>query len=483
MKRAEITRAPSGIPGLDQVTGGGLPDGRLTLVAGTAGSGKTLIAVQFLANGIALGEKGVFVTFEERPEAIRRNFTSFGWDIGGWEEHGEWSFVDASPRVDEDLIVAGEFDLSSLVLRVKHAVEEVGATRVAIDSTGSLIEQLGTVATARRALFQIAVELEGIGVTTVMTAERPEDYGPVSRFGFEEFVADNVVILRNALEGEKRRRTIEVLKLRGGSHLKGEHLYTVLPEQGLIVVPQQVLGFGYPSSHRRIPTGIPELDTMCNGGFFDKSLILVNGATGTGKSLVATQFIARAAAAGERAVFYSFEESHAQLCRNAEAWGIDFKELEADGVLRIIASAPESQSLEDHLLHMKAAIDEFQPDRVAIDSLTALQRVATAQSFREYVLGLTYHIKSTATIGLITSASEDLAAHLNHGSLHVSTVADTIIVLQYAGSGTEVRRAIAVLKMRGSNHDKNVREYVIDDSGMHIRDPVAITWSSLAQVL
>ncbi len=482
MKRVEIARAPSGIPGMDLVTGGGLPEGRLTLVVGTAGSGKTLLAVQFLADGIARGEKGVFVTFEERPSAIKRNFKSFGWDVGAWEERGDWAFVDAAPNGDEETIVAGEYDLASLVVRVRHAVERTGATRLAIDSTGSLIEQIGTVGAARRALFQIGHELERLGVTSVMTAERPEDYGPISRFGFEEFVADNVVILRNALEGEKRRRTAEVLKLRGGSHLKGEHLFTVVAEQGLVVLPQEVADFGYPTSTRRLTSGIAELDAMSGGGFFDKSLVLVTGATGTGKSLVSSHFISGAEEDGERALFYSFEESRAQLGRNAAAWGIDFDRLEAEGKLRVIATAPEAQSLEDHLLRMKVAIDEFRPDRVAIDSLTALQRIATARSFREYLLGLTFHIKSEAMIGLMTAA-EDLRAGLSHGGLHMSTVADTIVALQYVGAGTSIGRAVAVLKMRGSDHDKHVREYVVDGAGMQIGEPIEVRWTQLGHVL
>ena len=230
MSGYEIARLPSGIVGLDDVLHGGLPQRRLSLVTGTAGAGKTLFSVQFLAAGIAEhDEPGVFVTFEERPAAIRRNFRSFGWDIAAWEEAGKWTFVDGSPQPIEDPIVAGEFDLASLVVRVRHAVSESGARRVAIDSTGSLVDQFAHPVAARRALFQIASELQEMGVTAVMTAERSEDYGPISRYGFEEFVADNVVILRNALEGEKRRRTIEVLKLRGGSHLKGEQLFTIQP--------------------------------------------------------------------------------------------------------------------------------------------------------------------------------------------------------------------------------------------------------------
>jgi circadian clock protein KaiC len=477
-----IARVASGIEGFDLVSDGGLPLERLTLVAGTAGSGKTLFATQFLAEGAANGEPGVLVTFEERPEDIARNFATFGWDIPAWEREGLWAGVDASPRYHEETVVAGEYDLASLVLRVRHAVEKVGAKRLAIDSTGALIEQLGEATSARRALFQIASQLSAMGVTAIMTAERSDDYGPISRFGFEEFVADNVVILRNALEGEKRRRTAEVLKLRGGTHLRGEHLFTVLAERGIVVVPQKIAGFGAPSSRTRLPSGNPALDEMCHGGFFDRSLVLVSGATGTGKSLLTSQFVATGGLTGERALLLSFEESREQLHRNAASWGMDFAALEDAGRLRILAEAPEAKTLEDHLLSMKSEIDDFAPDRVAIDSVTALERIATARSFREYLLGLSFHIRQSAVLGLVTSASEDLGS-AGHGGLHISTVSDAIVLLQYVGRGSTVGRAINVLKIRGSDHDKSIREYTVGADGMQIGDPVALhSWQQLPQV-
>ncbi len=481
----EIARVPSGIEGMDQVLHGGLPQRRLSLVTGTAGSGKTLFAVQFVASGIRdEDDGGVFVTFEERPAAIRRNFRSFDWDIAAWEDRGKWRFVDGSPQPGDETVVAGAFDLASLVVRVRHAVAESGARRVAIDSTGSLVDQFADPVAARRALFEIAAQLQEMGVTTVMTAERSDDYGPISNHGFEEFVADNVVILRNALEGEKRRRTVEVLKLRGGSHLKGEHLFTIQPEYGLVVVPQEAVTLDYETSGLRLTSGLDELDAMCSGGLYDKSLTLVTGAAGTGKSLLATHFIAGGVKSGERALLHSFEEGRNQIVRNAARWGLDFARMEEEGSLRIVAVAPESASLEDHLLRMKEEIADFEPDRVALDSLTALQRVATARSFREYLLGLSFHIKTRAGLGMVTAATEELGGGPMSGELHLSTASDTIVVLQYAGRGSSIARGLAVLKMRGSDHDKALREYTIDDHGMHIGDPLPLkAWTRLPEVL
>lgn len=471
----QIARLQAGIPGLDLITNGGLPRNRLTLIAGTAGSGKTVFAAQFLASGIRqAAEPGVFVTFEERPEGIRRNVRSLGWDVSTWEREGKWSFIDASPQYQVDTIFIGsDYDLGPLLNRISVAVERMGATRVALDSVGSLMSQFESGNRARQALFQLANTLESMGVTTVITAERAEDYGPITQLGFEEFVADNVVILRNALEGEKRRRTIEVLKMRGGAHLKGEHLFTLLEGEGIVVVPIAVTSIGYRSSTRRLSCGVEALDAMLDGGLFERSIWFVSGSTGTGKSLLATQFVAGGVVAGERCLLHSFEESHDQLLRHAAAWGIDLGSMEKDGALCIVAEAPESASLEDHLQRMKATIDEFSPDRVVIDSLTALQRVATVKSFREYVLGLTFHIKLRSMLGMVTSAEGDFLAPDSTKDLQISTISDAITLLHYVPVGGEMRRALQVLKMRGSDHDKAIREFFITDHGMEIGEPVA----------
>ena len=467
----EVARLNGAGRGLHVITRGGLPKGRLSLVTGTAGSGKTIFAAQFLADGIELGEPGVFVTFEERPARVRSDVRSFGWDIEGWEASGKWAFVDASPNHIEEMDTSGEFDLSPLIARVRYAIDRIGAQRVAIDSVGALITRFADRGPARRALFQLGGALEELGVSTVMTGERTEDYGPVGQFGFEEFLADSVLLLRNSLTGEKRRRTIEVLKMRGGSHQRGEHLFTLQPSSGLTVVPNVVLDLSYEASTERVASGNTTLDTMLHGGLIRGSLVLVTGPTGTGKSLFTTQFIAGGVGSGDKTLLQSFEESRSQIVRNAAAWGMDFEEMEASGRLRIVADAPEARSLEDHLLRLNAAVADFEPDRVAIDSLTALQRVSTVSSFREYALGMAFQLKAGGILGLFTATASGTDTESGLTDLHVSTITDTIVLLQYVGLGAEMRRGINVLKMRGSDHDKALREFWIDDSGLNIGGP------------
>ncbi len=467
-----IPKLRTEIDGFDLISEGGLPRGRTTLISGTAGSAKTVFATQFLAAGVAVaGQSGVFVTFEEPPDDIRRNVLGFGWDIPAWEQAGRWAFVDASPRPGEPWMFAGEYDLEALLARIRHAIARIGAERVVIDSLGGIFSQLGDASVVRHELFRIAAALKEEGVTTIITAERTEEHGPVARFGVEEFVADNVIILRNTLSEELRRRTVEILKFRGTGHQKGEWPFTLVSGAGIVVIPLSGLELKQKSSEMRISSGDVELDSMCGGGFFRDSIILVSGPTGTGKTLITTEFLAGGGLAGERCLLFAFEESREQLFRNAVGWGFDFPRLEAEGRLRVVCNYPEEMALEDHLIRMKAEIRTFRPDRIAVDSLSALDRTSTVKSFREFVIGLTSHIKHQEIPALFTATTSTLMGGTSSTETHISTITDSIILLRYVEVNGQMRRGLAVLKMRGSMHDKEIREFTIDGNGLHIGKP------------
>ena len=410
----------------------------------------------------------MFLTFGEAPEDIRRNMTGLGWDIAAWEAQGKWLFVDASPQVDEETIVIGEYDLGALLSRIENAVKQIGATRLSADSIGAIFSRFGEITIIRDEMLRIAGALKKMGVTSILTAERTQEYGDIARYGVEEFVADNVIIMRNVLEDEKRRRTMEILKFRGSSHQKGEFPLTIIPNEGIVIIPLSAIELKQSSSSLRVSSGNTDLDRMCGGGFFRDSIILVSGATGTGKTLMVTEFIKGGVEAGEKCLLFAFEESREQLFRNAAGWAVDYEKMEAEGKLRVVCEYPEVSSVEDRIISMKANIEDFAPSRVAVDSLSALERVATPRGFREFVISLTSFIKHQEVSGLFTSTTPTLMGGASVTEAHISTLTDSIILLRYVELSGEMRRGLTVLKMRGSQHEKEIREFSIDSRGMHI---------------
>ncbi|ARV58962.1 circadian clock protein KaiC [Nostocales cyanobacterium HT-58-2] len=468
-----VEKLVTGIPGFDILSEGGLPTGRVTLVVGTAGSGKTVFASQYLAEGIKRGENGVFVTFEESPQRIRKNMRSFGWDICKWEEEGKWAFVDASRHPGEKPLISGEYDFDSLVARIKYAINQVNAVRVSMDCLGAIFTYLPDKAQIRNELLMIASVLGQIESTVIATSERSQEYGEISTYSVEEFVADNVIILRNAIVEEQRRRTIEILKYRGSSHKQGEFPFSILPDKGIVIIPlctTETVEDG--TSDMRISSGIVQLDVMCGGGFFRNSIILVSGATGTGKTLLSTQFIAAGAHNNERCLLFAFEENREMIFRNAFGWSVDFRQMERDEKLRVVCRYPEANTIEQHLIKMQEIIEEFQPTRIAVDSLSALEWASSTKGFRQFIVGLNSMVRERKMTALYTSTTPmTLVSSTSTSESHISTTTDVIILLRYVEVYGEIRRGITVIKMRGSQHDKQIREFMIDTQGMQIGKP------------
>lgn len=465
-----VPKVETGIPGFDHVTMGGLPRRRATVLAGQAGSAKTVFAAQFLAEGVQRGEPGVFVTLEEPAEDLRANFATLGWDVAAWEASGDWAFVDASPLVREDGTVS-EYDLSVLAAQIGHAVDRTGAERLAVDSLNSVLG-LDDPDVTRQHLRGLIADLRAMGLTVILTVETHGDPGTtLSGHGIEEFVADSVVLLRNIREEKARRRTVEVLKMRGSMHRKGDYPFTVLPGMGVVVLPMSGVLLSSGSSDVRVSSGNRGLDELCHGGFFRDSITLVSGATGTGKTLLATEFLGGGAAAGEKVLLLAYEESPDQIFRNASGWGHDFERYEREGLLKVVALYPEVASLDDHLVEIRDVIDGFRPTRVAIDSLSALERVSSSAGYREFIIGLTSYVKQERVTTLLTAATETLLGGTSITEGHISTLTDAIILLRYVEMLGAVNRGLTVLKMRGSSHDHQIRQYSIDGQGMHIGAP------------
>lgn len=473
-----VPKVPTGIPGLDDLAQGGLTKGRITLVSGTAGCGKTIFAAQFLAGGAHTGEPGVFVTFEEEPENIRANMHGLGLDVAALEKKGLWAFVDASAGRGETTVV-GRYHLGALLARIEHAVASIGARRVAMDSLGAIFTQFSDPAIVRSAIMRCRSTLHGLGVTSVFTAERDADQGPVSRYGVEEFVADNIVVLRNARFDEKRRRTVEVLKLRGAPHHRGEYPFSILEGRGMVVVPVPAFTLRQKLTTKRMTSGNAGLDAMLGGGLFRDNVVLLTGPTGTGKSMLISAFIAGGGGARERSLLFAFEESREQVLRNALGQSKRLLALEKKGLVRIISAYPEAMSLEDRLLAVLGEIEDFRPQRVALDSLSSLQRISTEKPFREFVIGLNSYVKEHGICTIYTSATAGIAGR-SQGDYAMWTLLDVIITLRHVELFGRMHRAIAVLKMRGSAHDTDIREFTIGKAGITIRKPIPAATGVLA---
>jgi circadian clock protein KaiC len=319
-----LRRVPTAIRGFEHISMGGLVEGRTTLLVGSSGSGKTLFATELLYRAVTeFGRTAVFVTFEEKPADIVRNVQRLNWDLGGLIRDKKLILLDAS--MDRAMVEeAGRYDLSGIISQITDAIREVGAELVILDSLGALFYQFDNPGILRREILRITDTLAELGVTSLMTAERLEEHGPISRFGIEEFVSDCVVVLRHTLQEEKVRRTIQIYKLRGDRHAKDEFPFTI-EKVGICILPLSAAELTQASTVERISFGSPKLDDMAGGGLFHDSVILISGPTGSGKTLMGTTFAAEACRRGERVLLLGYEESRPQLVRNAQSWGVDFQ--------------------------------------------------------------------------------------------------------------------------------------------------------------
>jgi circadian clock protein KaiC len=468
----DLNKMPSGIPGFDDISKGGLPLGRTTLISGTSGSGKTVFATQFLYKGIMEhGLNGIFVTFEERPSDIMRNVKSFGWNIKQLVDEKKWAFVDASPD-ESDEIKVGQYNLSGLLARIEHAVKSIDAKRVVIDSVSALFSRYEDAAIIRRELFRIGAKLKEWGITAIITAERPLENGPIARFGIEEFVSDNVVLLHNRFTRKgDREKTVEIIKFRGSTHNIDE-APLIVGDTGMEIFPQpkpELFGKGFLD---KLSTGISGLDDMLHGGVYKNSTTLLTGTSGTGKTVCTLHFIIDGAKRGEKCLLIEFEESADQLYRNAESFGWNLNEYTDNGTIQLVCQYPDDLKPEQYTKVIKDFILEFGAQRVGFDSLSALERIYDPEKFRKFVIGLNGFLKTQGCTSIITNTTYELLGMSQLTSTHLSTVSDNIIVLKYVELCGQMRRLISVLKERGSDHKKELTEFQITKNGIEILRPL-----------
>jgi len=464
---AFLPKCPTGIQGLDEITSGGLPRGRPTLVCGSAGCGKTLFAIEFLVRGaVQFGEAGVFMSFEETGAELKANVMSLGFDLAGLVR--EKKILIEHVHIERNEIhETGEYDLEGLFVRLNHAIDSIGAKRVVLDTLEALFAGLPNEAILRAELRRLFRWLKDKGVTAVITAERGREQ--LTRHGLEEYVSDCVILLDHKVNDQIATRHLRVVKYRGAQHGTNEFPF-LIGADGISVLPITSLALNHKVSNRRIATGIPRLDAMLGGkGFFRGSSILLSGTSGTGKKIIAANFAQAAAKRGERVLFFSFEESPNQIIRNMRSIGLRLEPLVKDGLLRFHSARPSLYGLEMHLATIFKEIAAFNPEVVIIDPITSLMASGTDSECKGMVTRLIDYLKAGQVTSLFTSLTQTTHS-VNQSESEMSSLMDAWILLQdFEGNG-ERNRVLYVLKARGMAHSNQIREFLISDRGIDVVD-------------
>jgi circadian clock protein KaiC len=458
-----LAKAPTGIAGLDVVTRGGLPRGRTTLVSGSAGSGKTLFALEFLVRGaMTYDEPGLFVSFEETADELSANVASIGFDLPTLVARGSLRIDDV--RLDpSEFELAGAFDLDGLFIRLAHAIDAIGATRVVLDTLEVLFGGLAESAIVRQELGRLFRWLKDRGVTAVVTAERHE--GGLTRHGLEEFVSDCVIVLDHRVAEEQSVRRLRIVKYRGSDHGADEYPF-LIDADGIRVVPLSAAGLEYDVSSELVSTGIPDLDAMLGGGgVYRGSSVLLSGTAGTGKTSIAASFADAACRRGERCIFFSFEESAGQIIRNLASIGLDLRRWVDADLLRFHCARPTTFGLENHLARMHRVIDAFDPALVIADPITTFDAITDERGVGAMITRLMDLCRTRGITSVFTSLSAG-GEPLEATSANVSSVADAWLLLRDIESDAERNRALYVLKARGLAHSNQVREFRLDSDGI-----------------
>jgi circadian clock protein KaiC len=462
-----IQKAPTGIKGLDEITGGGLPKGRPTLVCGGTGCGKTLLSMEFLVRGATeFGEPGVFMSFEEKSEELTQNFASLGFDLDDLTDR-QMLAMDYIHIEKSEIEETGEYDLEGLFIRLGLAIDVIGAKRVVLDTIEALFSGLDNENILRAELRRLFRFLKEKGVTAIVTGEQGER--TLTRYGLEEYVADCVLFLNHIVSDQVATRRLRIIKYRGSSHGTNEYPF-LIDNHGFSVMPISSLGLTHPAPSERLSSGVERLDTMLGGkGYYRGSSILVSGTAGVGKSSLAAHFVNAACERGERALYFAFEESQNQIIRNMRSIGIDLQRWVDRGLLKFHNTRPTLYGLEMHLVTMHKAIEEFKPSVVVVDPISNLVAAAKESDVKSMLSRLIDYLKMNQITALCTDLTTT-AGSLERTEVGMSSLMDTWILLQVMEGSGERNRVLYILKSRGMPHSNQVREFLLSGQGIQLRD-------------
>jgi circadian clock protein KaiC len=462
-----IGKSRTGVGGLDEVTYGGLPKGRPTLLCGSAGCGKTLFAMTFLYQGaVEYNEPGVFLAFEERPEDLIKNVGSLNYDVEKLIAEKKLA-IDHVEIERTKIAESGEYDLEGLFIRLGYAIDSIGAKRVVIDTVETLFSGLENEQLLRSELRRLFEWLKEKGVTAIITGERGE--GTLTRYGLEEYVADCVILLDNRVHDQLMTRRLRIVKYRGSAHGTNEYPF-IIDEHGVTVMPITSSGLEHDASTERVSTGIPDLDQMLEGkGYYRGSSVLVSGMAGSGKSTVGAQFADSICASGKRCIYFAMEESPDQIVRNMRSIGIDLQKWIDKKLLRFSARRPSLFGLETHLATMYRDVTDFDPTAVVVDPMSSLLNAGASNDVHPMVLRLVDFLKSRGITALFTNLGTG-AGEVASTEVQISSLMDTWLLLYNRESNGEHNRQLYLLKSRGMAHSNQVREFILSSEGIKLRD-------------
>jgi circadian clock protein KaiC len=461
----QLPKSPTGIQGLDEITGGGLPRGRPTLVCGGPGSGKTLLGASFLVNGIErFGEPGLLISFEENGEELASDVASLGFDLS--RLIAEQKLVIDFVRVERSEIEeTGEYDLEGLFVRIDHGIRSIGARRIVLDTIEALFAGLSNQAVLRAELRRLFRWLKNRQITAVVTAERGD--GSLTRQGLEEYVSDAVILLDHRVREQISTRRLRIVKYRGSHHGSNEYPF-LIDRDGLSVLPITSLSLAHEAAAERISTGLPQLDALLGGGgYFRGSTALVSGTAGSGKTSIAAHFAAAACGRGERCLYFLSEESPQQFMRNMSSIGIDLRRHVDRGLLRFRAERPSRVGLETHLLTLYREVRDYAPAVVVVDPVTSLLTIGSQHEVRSMLTRVIDQLKTLSITALFTSLTV-AASEPQDSDVGVSSLMDSWILLTLDVDEHERRRHIAVLKARGMGHSNRIFEFQLTTHGLRL---------------
>ena len=466
-RNTQLAKCPTGIKGLDEITEGGLPQGRPTLICGSAGCGKTLLSMEFLVRGATqYGEPGVFIAFEEGVEELTQNVTSLGWDLAQLVAEKKLE-IDSIYIDPSEIQETGDYDLEGLFIRLGMAIDSIGAKRIVLDTIEVLFSGLSNAAIIRAELRRLFRWLKEKGVTAIVTGERGES--SLTRQGLEEYVSDCVIRLDQRTHDELSTRRLQIVKYRGSQHGSNEYPF-LIDKDGISVLPLSSIGLNHDVSTERISSGIPRLDAMLGGqGYFRGSSILITGMAGMGKSTIAAHFAAATCLRGERCLYVAFEEAPQQILRNMRSVNLDLEPYLQGGLLKIQALRPTAHSLELHLVQIHSWLNAFKPTTIVFDPISNLTFIGTLLQTRSFFMRLIDYLKAQQITVLMTNLIAS-GMPMKHTEIGISSLMDSWLEVRAVENNGERNRLLQLLKSRGMGHSNQVREFRLTDLGIDLVD-------------